>query len=229
MIRKFIFLILLLPLTAIAQTKFGYFNYNELLHQHPQYAVVQAEYDSLVRRCENEVLRNEQELTRSYVAFLNGQQSFPEPILRKRQKELQELVDNSVIFRNELKVWLVEARDSLFAPLHATVDDVVARICLQNNLAYAVDLESVGYKFINPSFAYDITEVAIQLMNGVEVPVRLGTNSTEEQPITGDSNVATDIIVNAITEKMVATDSMKSSTIVECDEDTEKATVSPTE
>ena len=143
--RKFILLIIFLPLMASAQIKFGYFNYNELLKQHPQYATIQADYDSLVKRCEIEIERNEQELTRSYVAFLNGQQTFPEPILRKRQKELQELVDNSVKFREELKTWLVEAHDSLFAQLHATVDDVVARICLQNNLAYAVDLESAGY------------------------------------------------------------------------------------
>lgn len=176
--RKIIFLFMLLPFAVVAQTKFGYFNYSELLSQHPRYAATCAEYDSLVNRCEGEILRNEQELTRSYVAFLNGQQTFPEPILRKRQKELQELVDNSVVFRDELKAWLTEARDSLFAPLHATVEDVVARVCLQNHLAYAIDLENAGYKFINPSYGFDITDVAVQMMNGVEAPANVVSPAT---------------------------------------------------
>lgn len=222
--RKFILLIIFLPLMASAQTKFGYFNYNELLKQHPQYLAIQTDYDSLVKRCEIEIERNEQELTRSYVAFLNGQQTFPEPILRKRQKELQELVDNSVKFREELKTWLVEAHDSLFAQLHATVDDVVARICLQNNLAYAVDLESAGYKFINPSYAYDITEVAIQMMNGVEAPANLAELEQKEP-------VATEMPVTVATDKpYIATDMpLNTSTAVECDEKTENPINSPTE
>jgi hypothetical protein len=46
-------------------------------------------YGKLKQRCLKEVDHNEQELTRFYVAFLDGHRDFPEPILRKRQKELQ--------------------------------------------------------------------------------------------------------------------------------------------
>lgn len=167
--RKLMLLLVCLPLSLMAQMHFGYFNYDELLRQLPDYASVTEEYETLQAKCDAEILRNEEELTRSYVAFLEGQSEFPEPILRKRQKELQELVDKSVIFRDQLKQWLTEACDSMYAPLHATIDDAVSRVCLHNNLAYAVDVTNGLYTFINPKFGYDITEAVLVLIEKNEL------------------------------------------------------------
>ena len=94
--RKFIFILMLLPMALMAQTNtFGYFRYSKVMEQLPEYAQVLKEYNELKKRCDTEIARNEEELTRAYVAYLDGQNEFPEPILRKRQKELQELVDKS--------------------------------------------------------------------------------------------------------------------------------------
>ena len=54
-----------MPLMATAQNTFGYFRYSQVLEQMPQYAQVQADYNELLARCEKEIKRNEQELTRS--------------------------------------------------------------------------------------------------------------------------------------------------------------------
>ena len=98
--RKFIFLLMLLPMTVMAQSNtFGYFRYTKVMEQLPEYAQAVKEYSELKKRCDTEIARNEEELTRAYVAYLDGQNEFPEPILRKRQKELQELVDKSILFR----------------------------------------------------------------------------------------------------------------------------------
>lgn len=127
----------------------------------PDYRDTEAAYESLKDKCEKEFQRNEEELTRNYVSFLNDREELPEPILRKRQKELQTLVDRSVNFRLEMKKWLAESHDSLFAPLYAKIDDAVARVCVHNKLDYAVDLDRAGYVFINPASGYDITNAII--------------------------------------------------------------------
>lgn len=171
--RRFLYILLLLPLATVAQTKFGYFNYSEVLRQLPQYESVKADYDDLLKRCDDEIKRNEQELTRSYVAFLDGQRDFPEPILRKRQKELQDLVDRSVVFRDEVKKWLAHAYDSLFTPLYATVDDAVSRVCVHNNLDYAIDLEKAGYVFVNPARGFDITNAVLGTIKLLGEPQRV--------------------------------------------------------
>lgn len=159
--RKLLLLLLLFPLASVAQIRFGYLNYKEARQQVPQYKEAQAHYDELVKRCEQELVRNEEELTRNYVAFLDGQRDFPEPILRKRQKEVQDLVDRSIIFRDQVKKWLVHAHDSLFAPVNAIVDDAIARVCMHNELAYVIDTEKSGYLFVNPAMGFDVTKAVI--------------------------------------------------------------------
>ncbi|MBQ2368099.1 MAG: OmpH family outer membrane protein [Bacteroidaceae bacterium] len=168
--RKYLFLLLMLPMAVAAQTNtFGYFRYKKVVEQLPEYSQVCNDYEALKKQCDAEIARNEEQLTRSYVAYLDGQNEFPEPILRKRQKELQELVDKSILFRKELQAWLTAAHDSLYAPLRAKVDDAVSRVCLHNNLAYIIDLDEAGYKFINPTCGFDITNALLGTL-GIIVP-----------------------------------------------------------
>lgn len=168
--RKYLFLLLMLPMAVAAQTNtFGYFRYKKVVEQLPEYSQVCNDYEALKKQCDAEIARNEEQLTRSYVAYLDGQNEFPEPILRKRQKELQELVDKSILFRKELQAWLTAAHDSLYAPLRAKVDDAVSRVCLHNNLAYIIDLDEAGYKFINSTCGFDITNALLGTL-GIIVP-----------------------------------------------------------
>ena len=191
--RKLLLILMLLPLVSTAQNTFGYFNYSQVLQQLPQYAQAQADYNDLLARCESEIKRNEQELTRSYVAFLNGQYDFPEPILRKRQKELQDLVDRSIVFREQVKDWLVQAHDSLFYPLNAIVDSAVAAVCMRNNLAYAIDTEQAGYKFINPAIGFDITDALLVTILTGETQVVVATGTPKNVPVNeGDGGAQTE-------------------------------------
>lgn len=189
---KIFFILLFLPMAVVAQMRFGYLNYDEVLQQMPQYSQVQADYEELQQRCSAELERNEQELTRKYVAFLDGQQEFPEPILRKRQKELQELVDKSVMFREELKTFLVQARDSLFAPLYATLDDAVARVCVHNNLAYIIDLERAGYAFVNPANGFDVTDAVLGTIELMGEP-QLVSDCNDSESVATEESVETTV------------------------------------
>lgn len=141
----------------MAQNRFGYFSYSTVLDSMPQYKEAMESYGKLKKRCLKEIEHNEQELTRYYVAFLDGHRDFPEPILRKRQKELQQMIDNSVVFRDNLKVWLRHAKDSLSASSRQVVDSVLHRVCTELSLSYAIDVDNRDYKYINPMFGQDIT------------------------------------------------------------------------
>ena len=182
--RKYLFLLLMLPMAVAAQTNaFGYFRYKKIVEQLPEYQQVCNDYEEIKKQCDAEIARNEEQLTRSYVAYLDGQNEFPEPILRKRQKELQELVDKSILFRKELQAWLTAAHDSLYAPLRAKIDDAVSRVCMHNNLAYIIDLDEAGYKFINPTCGFDITNALLGTL-GV-IPVE-NEASEQEAPAEGE-------------------------------------------
>lgn len=215
--RKFLFLLVISPLAVMSQSKFGYFSYSELLDSLPQYKEAIADYNQLKLRCSKEVERNELELTRFYVAFLDGQKDFPEPILRKRQKELQQMIDNSVIFRDQLKQWLKEAKDSLCRPSYQAIDSALSRVCREFRLTHAIDIDEKAYKYINPDFGLEITEDLLSAILFPELPLRKivecaeDTGTAAEPTAPENSFIATDSTTFiAVKEKVVATDTVSS-------------------
>ncbi len=214
--RKLLFLILLIPAGLFAQTtEFGYFSLAEVMDVLPEYRTAQDEYNLLLEHCDKEVVRNEEELTRVYVSFLDGQHSFPEPILRKRQKELQDMIDRSIVLREQMKDWLAQAHDSLFNPIIKKIDEAVERVCLRNNLAYAIDTDKAVYRFVNPNFGVDITNIVAQevisprfaepesteVVNTVLVPEQNATEPEGEATEGAEEQAETSATIEIVTEE----------------------------
>lgn len=208
-----------------AQGKFGFYSHKEVLVAIPEYLLAIEEFELLKQRCNAEIERNEQELTRKYVAFLDGQQDFPEPILRKRQKELQQMVDNSVLFRDRLKVWLSQAKDSLLAPCNERVDIALAKVCERMDLAYAINCDEVMYRYVNPKYGEEITPLVLEEVLNPTVETVPTVVECAEDEAAEDANdelgaeekrvdsaveaVATDIVTGVATEiQKVATDTV---------------------
>ena len=199
-----------------AQNRFGYYSHSKAVEGVPGYRQSIAEYEILKQRCEAEIERNEQELTRKYVAFLDGQQDFPELILRKRQKELQQMVDNSVLFREQLSGWLKQAKDSLLAPHNAAVDAALVRVCLRHGLDFAFDSDVVQLRFINPNVGVDITSLVIdEVLNPVQEPapriiVNAGSAKVVEEAVKEDVAEDSETASDAVDSNAVATESTDS-------------------
>lgn len=208
-----------------AQGKFGFYSHKEVLMAVPEYLLAIEEFELLKQRCNAEIERNEQELTRKYVAFLDGQQDFPEPILRKRQKELQQMVDNSVLFRDRLKVWLSQAKDSLLAPCNERVDNALAKVCERMELAYAINSDELMYRYVNPKYGEEITPLVLEEVLNPTVETVPTVVECAEDEAAEDANdelgaeekrvdsaveaVATDIVTGVATEtQKVATDTV---------------------
>ena len=204
--RKILLLLMLSPLMLTAQSKFGFYSHKEVLESIPGYSQSMAEYELLKQRCEAEIESNEQELTRKYVAFLDGQQDFPELILRKRQKELQQMVDNSVLFRGQLKVWLRQAKDSLLSQHNSAIDAALQKVCVRKELAYAINSDEIKYRYINPNVGVDITaELIDEILHPVVEPDPVECDEKDEAD---GEYIATDVIAAATDSITVATDSI---------------------
>ena len=169
--RKIFFFLFFFSFAVFAKAQFGYYSNSNVMKALPTYNQAATEYERLCNRCEKEIEHNERELTRKYVAFLDGYRDFPEPILRKRQNELQRLVDNSIAFRKELKAWLVQAKDSLFAPSREILAVALEKVCVACNIDYAIDVDVVVYAYINPNKAVDITRMLLDAALNPEKPV----------------------------------------------------------
>ena len=157
--RRYILTLLsLVAMGAMAQSKFGYVSYMEMVKALPEYSIVVTHLDELQAKYEAEIARSEREFNQKYSDFIEEQHNFPENIRIKRHKELQELMEKSIAFKDEINRAMREARREMMKPLHDKVDEAVMKVCIDHKYDYVLNTDDRAYIAINPQSGNDITE-----------------------------------------------------------------------
>jgi outer membrane protein len=138
---------------------FGYLSYSEALAAMPKYALVKQQMAQLRQQYDSELQRVTEEFNRKYEEFLDGRRDFPPSILRKRQMELQELMEKNVAFKTDALRELSEAEASAMAPLRETLDKVLNTIGQQRGYALIVNTDGNACPYINPMMGEDISSI----------------------------------------------------------------------
>ncbi|MBQ0060944.1 MAG: OmpH family outer membrane protein [Bacteroidaceae bacterium] len=157
--KVIIALLMVLPLSAMAQ-KFGYMNYNDVLTAMPEYLQAQNKLTDLKAQYKAETTRSEEDFNRKYNEFLEGQKDFPQNILQKRQKELQDLYQNGVQFREECEKLLKNAETELTNPAKAKLNAAIGQVGTEMQLDYIVNVENNNILFVGPN-GIDITNAVL--------------------------------------------------------------------
>lgn len=163
--KLIILLMLFMPFTAMAQ-KFGYMNYDQVLKAMPEYIQAQAQLETLKAKYNAEMERTDREFNRKYSEFLDGQRDFPQNILLKRQKELQDLCDRGVAFRAECNSLLKSAEEELITPITSKLNITLGRVGDEMALEYIINTAGKDYLYIGPN-GIDITGT-VKGMLGIE-------------------------------------------------------------
>ena len=121
--KKFILFIFLLalPLIASAQIRFGYLSYNTVLTSMTDYQLAKRSIDDLKLKYDAEMKRSEKEFNEKYEEFLEVQRDLVPSILRKRQGELQEMMEKNIAFKNDAQQLLKQAETDAYAPVKKNV------------------------------------------------------------------------------------------------------------
>lgn len=173
--RKLLMLLLcLLPLTAVAQIRFGYISYSEVCQQMPQYAQAQQQLADLKSKYEQEAVRGEEEFQRKYSDFLQGQKDFPANILQKRQAELQEVMERGIAFRKEAQELLTSAERDLMQDVYRQFNAAISAVAAERGYAFVLNTDGNAVPYLNPEMGEDISNL---------VRVRLGIKVTDEQSV----------------------------------------------
>lgn len=163
--RNLLILLVLVATSAIAQSKFGYVSYKEIVKALPEYAIVTTHIDELQAKYEAEIARSEREFNQKYSDFIEEQAGFPENIRIKRHKELQELMEKSIEFKDEVNRAMREARHEMMKPLYEKVDEAVMKICIDEGYDYILNTDERVYIAINPNNGKDITAQLKKALN----------------------------------------------------------------
>lgn len=152
--------------TVVQVQKFGYFSYNEVIKSMPEYIQAQASLKKLKDYYDQEMERSEQEFTKKFSEFIDGYKSFPENIMLKRQKELQQLMEQSMAFKNEAQKLLTKSEEELMAPVHEKMKEALRKIGIERNYNYILNTDNNAYPFINTTNGQgeDVTEAVIKLI-----------------------------------------------------------------
>ena len=156
--RSLLLFLTFLALSVAAQSKFGYVSYQEIVKMLPEYSIVEAHLDELQAKYEAEMERSDREFNQKYIDFIEEQSLFPDNIRMKRHKELQELMEKSIAFKQEVNTAMREARAEMMKPLYEKVDEVVMKVCIEGDYDYILNTDDRAYIAINPKKGVDVTE-----------------------------------------------------------------------
>ena len=144
--------------------KFGHLSYDSVLRAMPDYEQVQQQLGKLRSQYEAELKRVEQEFNRKYEEFLDGRQDFPPTILRKRQTELQELMQRNVDFRNKSVQDIGQAESRLMGPLKEKLGKAIALVGQQQGLAFILNTDQNACPYVNATVGTDVTQLVINAL-----------------------------------------------------------------
>ncbi len=159
--KKLFLLIVLgiLSLTANAQTRFGYFSFDNVLKSMPDYVMAQRSIDDLRQKYDAEMKRAEDEFNSKYEEFLDVQKDLVPAILRKRQAELQEMMQKNINFKNESQRLLKQAEADAFAPVKNKLYNALTKVGQAQGYAFILNTDGDACPYVNPEMGEDATEL----------------------------------------------------------------------
>lgn len=146
-----------LPSLAQSQVKYGFLSYNTILRAMPEYVEAQRQIGELRKKYEAEATYNEQNFKREFAEFLQGQKDFPQNILLKRQRSLQDAMEKNLSFRHEIDSVLHVAETEALAPVRKRLDDAIRAVGLEHGYEYILNTDAHAYPFIHHTVAEDAT------------------------------------------------------------------------
>lgn len=165
--KKLFLLIVLgvLSLTANAQTRFGYFSFDNVLKSMPDYVMAQRSIDDLRQKYDAEMKRAEDEFNSKYEEFLDVQKDLVPAILRKRQAELQEMMQKNINFKNESQRLLKQAEADAFAPVKNKLYNALTNVGQAQGYAFILNTDGDACPYVNPEMGEDATELIKEALN----------------------------------------------------------------
>lgn len=165
--KKLFLLIVLgvLSLTANAQTRFGYFSFDNVLKSMPDYVMAQRSIDDLRQKYDAEMKRAEDEFNSKYEEFLDVQKDLVPAILRKRQAELQEMMQKNINFKNESQRLLKQAEADAFAPVKNKLYNALTKVGQAQGYAFILNTNGDACPYVNPEMGEDATELIKEALN----------------------------------------------------------------
>ena len=147
------------------QLKFGYLSYQQVLVALDGYADVQKTIAGLRQAYEQELARSEEIFSKQFAEYVEGQKTFPDNIRLKRQKELQQTMEESLQFKQEAKELLQKKEDEVVDRLRDRLNRAISEIASERGYAFVLNTDNNAFPFVNGALGEDITNELLNRLN----------------------------------------------------------------
>ena len=160
-----VFLVLLSLSTSAQTLRFAYFRYTEVLQSMPEYTAALQETDELRAEYDAEIKRSEDDFNAKYEDFLDKQHSMTPAILRKRQAELQDLMEKNIAFKEEAKRLLQQAEQKAYAPARQRLEKVVREHGEEGGYAFVLNADNNALPYVDSTQGTDLTDILKEVLS----------------------------------------------------------------
>lgn len=148
--------LMLFAISATAQVKIGYFSYDAALKSMPDYTKVLQDMDQLRAQYDVEAKRSEDDFNAKYEDFLENMNGYATSIRRKRQSELQTIMETNIQFRSEAQRLLKQAEAEALVPLRQKLDETLRNVASAHGFIIILNTDSNACPFIDPALGEDV-------------------------------------------------------------------------
>ena len=140
--------ILALPLSVMAQTKFGHMNSQEVITAMPEYTKAQADLDAMAKQYQEEMQRTQEEFNKKYQEFLAQADSLPKNIAERRQKELADMDQRQQQFQQEVYQSMQKAQQDALTPIYQKLETAIQAVGKAEGVIYIFDIARTPVAYI---------------------------------------------------------------------------------
>ncbi len=146
----------ILPLGAMAQSKFAHMNSQEVISVMPEFTKAQADLEALSKQYREEMQRSEEEFNRKYQELIQQQDSLPKNILERRQKEVQDMAQRQQQFQQEAYQAMDKAQQEAMVPIYNKLNEAVQAVGKAEGVVYIFDIARTPVAYIGTE-SIDVT------------------------------------------------------------------------
>lgn len=125
------------------------------------YATATRSLNELKAKYDAETKRSVDDFNSRYEDFLEVQRKLEPSILRKRQAELEELMERNIAFRKESERLLKKAEEDIYAPVRTKLNNTVRQMGKESGYAFILNTDNNSVPFVNTAMGEDVTEALI--------------------------------------------------------------------
>ena len=154
--KKLLFMLMMLaPMAASAQAKFGHVDANEIMQAMPEFTKARTDLEALGKQYEADLKSMQEEIQKKYEAYEKEQATLPANIKQRREQELMEMQQKLQQSAQDNQQALAKEQSEKMQPIQKKLLDAINAVGQAGGYVYIMQTGSALY--ISTTLSTDVT------------------------------------------------------------------------